>query len=247
MMDMTREAMEYVEQMTKKAAPLHDPMEICGKVYTNEKLYRMDEPPRAEPLHVETLTGLMDYVKNCTDEFRDHPMILHVSSPTDVDFFSRLDAERKREHLCHAVANVHSFSFGQWMGQEDFIIRIQSNFAPTADRELILQFAGNVITQNNLTYADDGITQVAAMKTGVASASSVKVPNPVTLAPYRTFQEIAQPEAQYIFRMKIDRDQPYFLLADASNGIWKNLAVENIKNYICGALADIKSNIVVIG
>lgn len=251
MMDMTREAMEFVQELTEKAAPIHETKEICGKVYTNERLIRMDEPPKAAYLHVNTLTGLMEYILGCSIEYGGMPMILHVLSPTEVDFFSFLDGERKREELCMAQANVHSFRFDQWMGQEEFIIRLQSNFAPTEDRDLLLRLAGNVVSQNSMAYADDGITQTATMKTGVSSAANVQVPNPVTLAPYRTFQEVRQPETQYIFRMKIVGDgQPQFLLSDASNGIWKNDAIEHIKEFIRKSLAETEigfKNIVVIG
>ena len=249
MMDMTREAMSFIKDLVEKAAPVHDARVICGKTYTNEQLYRMDEPPRAEPLQVETLTGLLEYVTGCRHEHKSKQMIIHVSGPTEIDFFSTLDNERKREYLCHASANVHSFHFDQWMGQEDFILRLQSNFAPTEDRDLLLKLAGNVMAQNNVAYADDGITQTATMKTGVSSAANVQVPNPVTLAPYRTFQEVDQPETQYIFRMKIANDSPYFLLSDASNGVWKNEAIANIKNYITMEMAKSENlqNIALIG
>ena len=30
-MDMTRDAMEFIQELTNKAAPVHQPMEICGK------------------------------------------------------------------------------------------------------------------------------------------------------------------------------------------------------------------------
>ena len=117
MMDMTREAMAFVKELTEKAAPVKEPKEICGKVYTNERLFRMDEPPKAAPIQVHTLTGLMEYILGCSIEYGGMPMILHVSSPTDVVFFSFLDDERLREDLCVAQANIHSFRFDQWMGQ----------------------------------------------------------------------------------------------------------------------------------
>ena len=67
------------------------------------------------------------------------------------------------------------------------MIEIQSNFVQSPDRDILVKFAGNVEQKNNATYSDDGKTQVATMSTGVASKSDVIVPNPVYLAPYRTF------------------------------------------------------------
>ena len=234
MMDMTREAMEFIQELTNKAAPVHQPMEICGKTYVNERLIRMDEKPMAEPLTVSTLTGLMDYVIGCADDYTDmfgRKMVFHIQDPQTVSFFTFLNGERKRETLCRAKAEVNEFFFDRWIGQDTFIISLQSNFEANEDRDLVLKFSGNAMKQNEIAYADDGITQTATMKMGAASTANVKIPNPVTLRPFRTFQEVAQPETQYVFRMR-DNDGLQFLLADSSNGIWKNEAIYHIKTWI---------------
>ena len=233
-MDMTREAMEFIQELTNKAAPVHLPMEICGKTYVNERLIRVDEKPMAEALTVSTLTGLMDYVIGCADEYIDifgKKMVFHIEDPRTVSFFTFLDGERKRETFCRAKAEVNEFSFGRWIDRDTFIISLQSNFEANEDRDLIMKFAGNAMKQNEVSYADDGITQTATMKMGAASTANVQVPNPVKLRPFRTFQEVAQPETQYLFRMR-DNDGLQFLLADASNGIWKNEAIYHIKTWI---------------
>lgn len=250
-MDMTREAMEFIQELTNKAAPVHQPMEICGKTYVNERLIRMDEKPMAEALTVSTLTGLMDYVIGCYEDYGNfgEKMIFHVEDPRTVSFFTLLDGEHKRETFCRAKAEVNEFCFDRWLDQETFILSLQSNFEANVDRDLILKFAGNAMRQNEVAYADDGITQTAAMKVGAASTANVKVPNPVTLRPYRTFQEVAQPETKYIFRMR-DKDGLQFLLADASNGIWANEAVYHIKTWIYDELQKSgvrKDQFVVIG
>ena len=88
------------------------------------------------------------------------------------------------------------------------------------------------------------------MSTGVASKSDVIVPNPVCLAPYRTFQEIAQPYSNFVFRMA-DKQVPAFSLIEAEGGVWKNEAVDRIKKYFYSELAklpeDLQSRIVIIG
>ena len=88
------------------------------------------------------------------------------------------------------------------------------------------------------------------MNVGVASKSDVIVPNPVFLAPYRTFQEIEQPFSNFVFRMA-DKQTPAFSLIEAEGGVWKNEAVSRIKEYFKKALADmpeeIQNRIVIIG
>ena len=149
-----------------------------------------------------------------------------------------------------AEAEVSEFNFGRWYDQESFIIELQANFSASPDREILLKVAGNVEQKNDQSFADDGVTQVITMKTGIAQKGDVIVPNPVALVPYRTFQEVAQPSSQFVFRIR-DNGEPAFMLLEAQNQIWKNEAVANIKGYLKAALLEmpeeISSRITVIG
>nr|ABP73607.1 hypothetical protein [Bacillus thuringiensis] len=69
----------------------------------------------------------------------------------------------------------------------------------------------------------------------LATVDEVAVPNPVSLQPYRTFVEVAQPESDFIFRMK---DGPRCSLYEADGGAWKLEAIKNIKEYLNAELAD---------
>ncbi|MNW60692.1 hypothetical protein D3C74_386970 [compost metagenome] len=70
-----------------------------------------------------------------------------------------------------------------------------------------------------------GMTQSVVAKTGVATVEDVKVPNPVLLAPYRTFVEVEQPESSFVFRMK---DGPSAALFEADGGAWRNDVIANV-------------------
>ena len=130
------------------------------------------------------------------------------------------------------------------------MIELQANFQINDDLAAILKLAGNVEKKNNQTYSDNGTTQVATMQVGVASKADVIVPNPVELVPFRTFQEVPQPSSKFVFRMG-DKEVPAFMIVEAENGIWKNEAVQNIKNYLEDRLCDmaevITSQITIIG
>ena len=86
-------------------------------------------------------------------------------------------------------------------------------------------------------YSDDGISQKATIKTGIASKGDALVPNPVKLRPYRTFHEVQQPMSEFIFRMKSD-DSVKCALFEADGGAWENVAMRNIKDYLEVELAD---------
>ncbi len=225
-------------------------VEICGKTYCNKDLARYGEEEFASPLEASSLTALIDYIAALPEEFRTERMIVKVESPTRVRLLSTLNAERKRECLFISRANVSEFRFDRWYDQERFLIELQANFEPTPDLDILLQFSGNVVKKNDMTYSDDGVTQVATMNVGAASKEDVKVPNPVSLVPFRTFQEIGQPMSNFVFRMN-GYDAPQFSLIEADNQMWKNEAVRDIKSYLADQIAcmpeELQSRILIIG
>lgn len=88
------------------------------------------------------------------------------------------------------------------------------------------------------------------MTVGVAAKADAIVPNPVSLAPYRTFQEVEQPISQFVFRIG-DRGTPEFKLVEAEGGIWKTEAVRKIKDYLELVLSEqdmaLRNRITIIG
>ena len=94
---------------------------------------------------------------------------------------------------------------------------------------MLLKVAGNVKETSVKTVQDDGVSQVVAMSTGVASVEDVILPNRVKLKPYRTFVEVDQPESEFIFRVK---EGITFKLIEADGGAWRLEAIKNIKEYL---------------
>lgn len=199
---MIKEALQYLVELGK--AEEHA---INGDIYSDKPLHRIDMYiPKANAIEMHTLTSLVDYIKSDVDEMSDK-MIVEVASPTKVNLYSQLDYNRDREKLVSVSARVPEFSFNNFMDQEKFCINLQSKFIddPQTDRSLILKFAGTVEAGTVAEYGDDGITQKATVKTGIASKGDAIVPNPVKLRPYRTFLEVEQPISEFIFRMKQDK------------------------------------------
>jgi len=185
---------------------------------------------------------------NGTEQKEDNE-IFETSVPFSLEF-SSLDADHQRETLAVVKAEIPEFSFGQFIGNEEFVIGVQSKFlnedAEANDKPIILQFAGNVKAGTVAEYGDTGVGQKAAIKKGVASLQEVEVPSPCRLMPYRTFTEVAQPMSNFIFRVKDnDRYGVTCALFEADGGAWKNEAKANIKAYLEKELADV-SNIFVI-
>lgn len=195
---MIKKALEYIVGMSAPTIT-----KIGGQDYSDKPLNRISYNPKADPIALTTLTSLVDYIRRDIDVMPGK-MIVHVKSPTSVSLYSALDPARVRERLVEVSADVPRFEFGHFIGHEEFCIALQSKFMPTDDRALLLKFAGTVEAGSVAEYGDDGISQKATIKTGVASKGAALVPSPAVLKPYRTFIEIDQPESEFVFRMKQD-------------------------------------------
>lgn len=239
---MIKEALKYIVEMSQP-----DVREINGQTYSDKSLYRINHNPKADSIEMSTLTSLIDYIKSGVDEMQGK-MIIHVESPTRVSMYSQLDVDRKRETVVKVVAQVPEFKFNQYLDHENFLIGVQSKFADDddSDRSLILKFAGTVEAGSVAEYGDDGVTQKATVKTGIASKSEAVVPSPAILRPFRTFVEVEQPISQYIFRMKQDKyDGIQCGLFEADGGAWKLQAMYNIKRYLQEELGDTENFIII--
>lgn len=226
---MIKEALQYIVGLS---AP--NVQHINGEVYSDKQLHRVDYVPKAEPIQLTTLDSLLDYVKSGVDDM-GATMFIHVVSPTKVKMYSALDMGRERESIAEVTANVPEFSFNRWIDHESFCIALQSKFLPNEDRALLLKFAGTVESGTIAEYGDDGVTQKATVKVGIAKKGEAVIPNPVKLMAYRTFIEVEQPVSQYIFRMQ-DRNGIQCALYEADDGAWKIDAMNNIKEYLETAL-----------
>ena len=242
---MIKKAMEYIASIS---AP--NIKEIDGETWSDKPLNRISYVPRANSIDMGTLSSLIDYIKSGVDVFPEK-MIIQVLSPTHVAMYSALDAERKREYVVEVKANVPAFGFNQFVDHESFCIGVQSKFidgvSVVNDKALLLKFAGTVESGSLAEYGDDGVTQKATVKTGIASKGEALVPNPVTLMPYRTFVEVDQPISSFIFRMKEDKYSKGIQCAlyEADGGAWKIEAMANIKNYLVNELAEYKNFIII--
>ena len=237
---MIKKALEYIVGMSAPTLT-----NIDGYDYSDKPLHRIDYNPKAEAIEMSTLTSLVEYIKNGVDEMPGK-MIVHVESPTSVVLYSALDYQRKRETLVEVNAVLPDFEFGRFMEHEAFCIGLQSEFINSADRALLLKFAGTVEAGSVSEYGDDGITQKATVKTGIASKGDAIVPSPANLRPFRTFLEVEQPESSFIFRMKQDsRGAIMCALFGADGGAWRMEAMKNIKAYLADALKDLEQFVVI--
>lgn len=241
---MIKEALQYIVGLKEPVI-----QEIHDDVYSDKELHRVDKYiPTAEPIKMNTLSSLVDYIKNRIDDMSE-AMIVHVVSPEEVKLFSCLNDNREREYLVDVRAQVPAFRYETFIDRESFTISAQAKFIddPATDKAILLQFAGTVECGTITEYGDDGVSQKAVVRDGIASKKDDIVPNPVKLRPYRTFVEVEQPLSEFIFRMKQDKyDGIHCAIFEADGGAWKNAAMKNIKKYLEYELADFINQFTVI-
>lgn len=187
-----------------------------------------------EALEINTLSGFVNYVKANLDR-TDNQLLVHIKSENKVQLKGLLEVDGSREVLAIARAIVPRFAFNEFLNMEEFNIALQSKFVQNDHRAILLQVVGNISEDNVRQTGDDGVSQAVTINQGVATKADVKVPNPVDLAPYRTFLEVEQPTSQFIFRMK---DGPRGAIFEADGGAWRNQAIVNVREYLKEQLSE---------
>src|SRR5690606_11961476 len=91
---------------------------------------------------------------------------------------------------------------------------------------------GNVRTEASVGTSDDGVTQKVEVKAGISMVGMAEVPNPVTLAPYRTFHDVTQPESPFVLRVKMEGERAFAALFEADGGRWQQTAVQEIAAWL---------------
>lgn len=231
---MIKEALQYIIGLQQPRVE-----EINGKKYYfhNGIPMLVDSFRKCDPLEISTLTSLVDYIKGrMSDDFSgpsEMPkMIVHVESETEVQLISVFNGDMERWQLAKVKARLPRIALNEFVGQEQFIIQMQSMFTDTDDKAIVMQVAGNVEDKTVANYGDDGVSQKATIKTGLANVEDVIVPNPVKLRPFRTFHEVEQPEIEFVFRMRNGSNGISCALFEADGGAWKFRAVHSIAEYL---------------
>lgn len=213
---------------------------IDGEKFLSKPVHLPPEE-RVSPLQISTLTGLLDFIKLQPIWFAENAVFVHVMSPTEVQLVGDI-VGRQKERDRWAIASCSNiigsgFKFGTWLLPEEFVIAVQTNFVETDNRAKLLQLVGSLSDDTSKSLRDDGISQTATVRSGVSMVGEVKIKNPVSLAPYRTFREIEQPEGDFVLRLQKGRnDKPELALWQADGGAWKLQAMNSIKTYLEGHL-----------
>lgn len=214
---------------------------IDGRTYAPGYLTEIkpSKSPVTEAICLCTLSGLVaSYVE--ADKNPDLSYLVHVTSESRVEIISDVfGPNRQRETYAVASPILDGFVFGRYTDLETFIIALQSQFVQDQTTAAILKLVGNIKDEKVKTTADDGVSQQVTARVGISRVENVPVPNPVSLAPFRTFPNIDQPVSRFVLRLQSGAGsgtEPKVALFEADGGAWRNEAMANIQEFLNEAL-----------
>jgi hypothetical protein len=118
--------------------------EIQDRLYSNGPSGILPiKPPKAETLKINTLTGIVDFYDDSSEELE---MIAHIIDHKTVELLERgfTDEWLTRSTYLKAIHESPVFPFGRNMDVESFIINLQAMFVQDENTAAILKIVGNI-------------------------------------------------------------------------------------------------------
>jgi hypothetical protein len=193
---------------------------------------KANPPPTPGTLELSTLDGLTDLI---VAEGLDCGIF--IAGPRTVTLRGALDEKwRQREVFARATVSDNGFPFEREMSIEDFIINVQCNFQDNEEKKKVIDLVSSITASEVTTADDDGIAQEVVTKAAIGhKKSKVQLDPIVTLVPYRTFREVAQPSDKFLLRMHPQEGcLPRVSLRSAGGDMWENEAIGNVYEYLKG-------------
>ena len=228
---MLKEAIEQIERMAEPY--IH---EVDGSVYSNQQMIHiMDRKPMPRCIDLTGLDSICKMVRN-EAEHVGQQIFIQVKDYRNVSVFTSLDSDEDRLYLYKCAADTPTVTTDRYIDYEKAVIELRSLYIPNEGTEYLLQLLGSISNESKVTTSDNGVTQKIEAKSGIALNSMVTVKPRVTLQPFRTFIEVAQPASEFILRIN-ERGEIGFFPADG--GVWKLEATRNVAAYFEKELQDL--------
>lgn len=238
MSDINTETLNWLdEHLNAKPIGEDDHTQLFGR-----PVYRPKSPdiePRVAALAVATLGSVVDYLKAGIDDFDLETHALHVVSATEVRLLGpEFGYHKQRE--CRVVATFASQVgdlFDRDLKLERANVALQALFLNTPDCKDLRDVLSAVTGTDTVVRADDGQAQSITVQVGVATKDRKVIPNPVPLAPFRSFPEIVQVESPFVVRVGKQGDEVTVRLIPADGDAWQLEARRRIAAHLAELLA----------
>ena len=207
---------------------------LCDKMggYTQIK----EDLEMVESIGLSSLDAMIAFVKT-EALYSEDRVFITIPDVMTVKCFTtpREDLRWNRKYLYTAKAtDVPGWSEKTTLSFEEALIALRTRFQPATDTDYALRLLSNITTGGKVTYNDNGVATSIITKRGIDLQNNEAIKPIIKLRPYRTFQEIEQPESQFLIRI----NERGITFMEADGGMWKLEARKTIKKYLEAALSD---------
>ena len=236
---MLKEFIEHIQSTTKPQIFEKDGATFV--VYAEEAPHQLRpdiDHPDILPLH--SLDALVKLVRTEASK-AETPLYITIPDHLTVRCFGQPqpDARFFRQVYYEARAtDVPGFRDG-FREQEKAIIELRSRFAPGEGVDYLLDLLSRISKNSGVATTDNGVSQTVEARQGIALKATVQLRPRVPLRPFRTFQEVEQPESEFLLRLDEDGNIGLF---EADGGMWKLTARQTIKAFLEERLSDLVSS-----
>ena len=223
---------KFIEHIQKTTQPLIT--EVDGSTFriTSDGDVKEVLPTIFHPdtLPLNSLDALIKMVKTEASE-QDAPLYITIPDHMTVRCFGQPDAAERYHRQIYYEANatdVPGWAEKNTLGFEEAQIALRTRFQETPDTLYAMKLVSDISLGAKVIYNDNGIATTITTQKGVALQTNEQIRPLVKLRPYRTFQEVEQPESIFLIRVS-DRGISFI---EADGGMWKLAARETIKTFL---------------
>ena len=232
---------EAIEKIVDLSGP--NVIEVEGKSFLaakdgSEVAQIFPKPEFPETLSLCSLEALVQMIKTEAITTYSKPFYVSASAHNEVICYTQpLDVLRKERGLLYVVSakDVPGWKDEVQLPFEEALIAIRTRFQQTQDSEYLLKLLSDITNGAKVTYSDNGIASTVVTQKGVALQENATIKPIVKLRPYRTFQEVDQPESDIHIRVS-ERGIKFI---EADGGMWKLTARQTIADFLRQELSEI--------
>jgi len=193
-----------------------------------------------DTLELQSLDALIKLVH--TEAVKDDlPLYITIPNHLTVRCFGQPQPSRRfyRQMYYEAKAtDVPGWEKNAQLGFEEAQIALRTRFQETPDTLYAMKLLSDICCGAKVVYNDNGIATTVTTQKGIALQSNEQIRPIVMLKPYRTFQEVEQPESIFLIRV----NERGISFTEADGGMWKLKARQTIKAFLEEQLAEEVSN-----
>lgn len=223
---------EFIEHIQKTTQPQiltvgRSTFAVTADGDANEMLPTLFHP---DTLSLNSLDALVKLVKTEASEM-DTPLYITIPDHMTVRCFGQPSADER--YFRQVYYEAHATDVPGWgekntLGFEEAQIALRTRFQETQDTLYAMKLLSDITCGAKITYNDNGVATSVVTRKGIDLQANESIRPIVKLRPYRTFQEVEQPES--IFLIRISERGISFIEADG--GMRKLSARETIKKFL---------------